>query len=385
MLNQSFIIPLATVFTVWLCVFTTFGNASSLHDDNEYTQSALTATNSYPDPGNIRGFPISIGGGGNSNGGDGWLRIWTPFGWIIIRGDGDRQGGGGAGGFIPFFPLPSPPKSNVPPPSPSNPITPNPPSPLEPTPKHPSNPVTPDPPSPFNPVKPDPPSPSNPTPEHPPSPNPLIPTPRHPSNPVTPNPFIPTPQTPPSRPPLPPWLAPFFGDGGKHPSPPSPLYPHIPPWLAPYIGHDGRLHMPPPPPLQTPKWLLQYIGSDGRLHLPDQPSRPIPKWLAPYIRKPPHSSLPADLKTESETSGLKSSKTSSEGIHHYYQCWSRLEKVDKCVNEILTAFSSRKFQVLGSACCSAIQKMDKDCHARTIGNFHDHFFSASVHKHCSAN
>lgn len=84
--------------------------------------------------------------------------------------------------------------------------------------------------------------------------------------------------------------------------------------------------------------------------------------------------------TRSEASAVEAS---TKERHQRYQCWLPLEKTNKCVNEILTAFSSRKFEVLGSACSSAIEKMDKDCPAKTIGNFHDHLFSASVHRHCS--
>ncbi|KAL8131918.1 hypothetical protein AgCh_007718 [Apium graveolens] len=206
-------------------------------------------------------------------------------------------------------------------------------------------------------------------------PTPPKPNPPHPPIPVTPSPSNPSPQQP--SPPSP------------SNTPPHPSNPKIPPWLAPFIGSDGRLHEPPSPPPETPKWLAPFIGSDGRLHLPDQAPRMIPKWLAPYIGKPPQGSTPAHLAgksmgTRSEASS--SVETSLKKRHHKHnQCWLPLEKTDKCVNEILTAFSTRKFKVLGSACCSAIEKMDKYCRAKTIGSFHDHFFSSSVHRHCSSN
>lgn len=310
--NQSFI-PLATVFIVWLCVFSTYGNAASLDDDKGNTQSAVAAsTSGFPaGPGNFPGFPS--GGGGNSNGGGGGMRIWTPFGWISIGGGGNRPGGGGGGRWFPF------PKPNY------SPVTPKP---FKPKPCHP---VTP--------------KPVIPTPK--PNPKPVIPTPKPKPK---PKPVIPTPKPNPSPSPKP------FKPNPCHPKHPSkPFMPNFPGF--PSGGGSSRPIVPP--------WLTPFIG--------------------PHSSKPAHLPSVNSMETQSETGAVEASKTLAEGRHHYYQCWSVLEKVDKCVNEVLTAFSSRKFEVLSSSCCSAIEKMDKDCHARTIGNFHDHFFSASVHKHCSAN
>ncbi|KAK1382498.1 hypothetical protein POM88_020233 [Heracleum sosnowskyi] len=107
-------------------------------------------------------------------------------------------------------------------------------------------------------------------------------------------------------------------------------------------------------------------------YMPDMSNMPaMPRMNMPGM---PRTGLGA-VRTRSTTLETKTEE--------YVEGWSHLSKIDDCVNDILSAYSFRKFDEIGSVCCLAINTMTKDCHAKTLGSFHDHFFITSVSKQCS--
>lgn len=134
--------------------------------------------------------------------------------------------------------------------------------------------------------------------------------------------------------------------------------------------------------------------------MPDMSHMPNIPYM-PHMFMPDMSNLPAmprmnmpgmprtgsgAVRTRSTTVEITSKNEEISGestTEEYEECWSHLSKIDNCVNDILSAYSFRKFDEIGSVCCSAVNTMTKDCHAKTLGSFHDHFFSTSVSKQCS--
>ncbi|GAV74867.1 Prolamin_like domain-containing protein, partial [Cephalotus follicularis] len=64
------------------------------------------------------------------------------------------------------------------------------------------------------------------------------------------------------------------------------------------------------------------------------------------------------------------------------KCWSHLQDVEACTQEILSSFWSLNFS-LGPACCKAISELDKDCFDNMFSQFNSPFFGPLLKEHCS--
>ncbi|CAG7911051.1 unnamed protein product, partial [Brassica rapa] len=64
------------------------------------------------------------------------------------------------------------------------------------------------------------------------------------------------------------------------------------------------------------------------------------------------------------------------------RCLSDKKEVGTCFDDITETFFTRK-AAIGSECCAAIKKMNKDCEKTVFGSFHDPFLTGYVKLHCS--
>ncbi|KAG2300309.1 hypothetical protein Bca52824_036781 [Brassica carinata] len=64
------------------------------------------------------------------------------------------------------------------------------------------------------------------------------------------------------------------------------------------------------------------------------------------------------------------------------RCLSDKEEVGTCFDDIAETFITRK-AAIGSECCAAIMKMNKDCEKTVFGSFHNPFLTGYVKLHCS--
>ncbi|CAN6872625.1 unnamed protein product [Brassica oleracea] len=64
------------------------------------------------------------------------------------------------------------------------------------------------------------------------------------------------------------------------------------------------------------------------------------------------------------------------------RCLSAKKEVGTCFDDIVETFFTRN-AVIGSECCAAIKKMNKDCEKTVFGSFHDPFLTGYVKLHCS--
>lgn len=124
-------------------------------------------------------------------------------------------------------------------------------------------------------------------------------------------------------------------------------------------------------------WHMPNIPYMFHMYMPDMSNVPaMPRMNMPGMPRTGSGAVRTQSTTVETTSG--ESKT-----EEYMKCWSHLSKIENCVIDILSAYSFRKFDEIGSVCCLAINAMTKDCHAKTLGSFHDQFFITSVSKECS--
>lgn len=66
------------------------------------------------------------------------------------------------------------------------------------------------------------------------------------------------------------------------------------------------------------------------------------------------------------------------------QCWSSLIHVEGCVVEILTAFATGRFGVIGHECCKAITAITDNCWPKLIIPFNP-LFPPLLKSHCASN
>ncbi|XP_013658230.2 uncharacterized protein LOC106362954 [Brassica napus] len=64
------------------------------------------------------------------------------------------------------------------------------------------------------------------------------------------------------------------------------------------------------------------------------------------------------------------------------RCLNDKKEAGTCFNDIAETFFTRK-AAIGSECCAAIKKMNKDCEKTVFGSFHDPFLTGYVKLHCS--
>uniref|UniRef100_A0A0D3EET7 Prolamin-like domain-containing protein n=1 Tax=Brassica oleracea var. oleracea TaxID=109376 RepID=A0A0D3EET7_BRAOL len=62
------------------------------------------------------------------------------------------------------------------------------------------------------------------------------------------------------------------------------------------------------------------------------------------------------------------------------RCLNDKKEVGTCFNDIAETFFTRK-AAIGSECCAAIKKMNKDCEKTVFGSFHDPFLTGYVKLH----
>lgn len=130
-------------------------------------------------------------------------------------------------------------------------------------------------------------------------------------------------------------------------------------------------------------WYMPNIPYMPHMYIPDMSNMPaMPRMNMPGMPRTGSGAFRTQSTTVKTTSTNEKASGESK-TEEYVECWSHLSKIDNCVNDVLSAYSFRKFDEIGSVCCLAINTMTKDCHAKTLGSFHDQFFISSVSKECS--
>lgn len=124
-----------------------------------------------------------------------------------------------------------------------------------------------------------------------------------------------------------------------------------------------------PLPLPHKPWFP--LSPHGAPHKPPKwpwPLPPLPHFPTP--KKPPvHSAASA---------GLKASRGNDVEAAALEKCRSPLAAVENCVYGIVSAFTTGTI-AFDSACCSAINKMEKDC----VASFNNQEFTDALSSYCS--
>ncbi|XP_057504364.1 uncharacterized protein LOC130787890 [Actinidia eriantha] len=157
--------------------------------------------------------------------------------------------------------------------------------------------------------------------------------------------------------------------------PPLPAH-KFPPFTWPKPGNGWAL--PPLPAHKFPPFTWPKPGNGWAL--PPLPAHKFPPFTWPkpgngwaFPPLPAHKFPPFPW-------GHASSTQSSESPN---KCWSSLQEVEGCVNDIASSFWAGKFNV-GRSCCKTFTDIKDDCSINGSGAFDVPFFHQALQHHCSS-